>query len=84
MRLLIDLKRAFPQLKEKQIVDLLWCHTPWPCEKDCKVIYKRMSGYARAAAKGVVLCVGCGRIADSGKLFCRKCYVLCYGIRNDT
>lgn len=65
-------KAAMPGATDAEADYALWNHTPFPFSTDPRMIFKKISGYRRASAKGRRLCEMCWRIADDGWT-CKQC-----------
>ena len=65
-------KAAMPGASDADADYALWNHTPFPFDKNPRVLFKKISGYRRACANGLRLCETCSRIAVSG-WNCERC-----------
>jgi hypothetical protein len=59
-------KAAMPGATDAEADYALWNRTPFPFSTEPRVLFKNISGYRRACAKGIQLCETCSNIAVDG------------------
>lgn len=66
-------KAAWPGISDADADYLLWNCTPFPFETNPRILFKRIAGARRAAARGLRLCDFCHRPAVGDGWCCASC-----------